>query len=395
MSEESYSSIATKNLESARHDSARSHFAPAYRPVPEYIVATARFVERSPVISTILKSVGRPGVVLDKHRMIVGSTEDFQEWTERNGTELLGLRIGDALGCVHAGKEPAGCGTTPWCCTCGAAIATQIARVRSVPVGREGTLHLKSGQVRQDGEYKTWCVPILGDGPELYFLSIRRRSEGSHAVTGDDRLWTRLRDLSRTISELAGSGQAGLGGAGFASLNRAAEALEGEVHAQLAILRGPGTIPSDPNTFRVQDLFAELRREAEANLAFTNGGLEFRCANPDLEVRSMRWILHVVLGHMLSNAIEASETGEIVTVEAKENGRTVEFTVSNAEEILPHFALRIFEKNFSTKERPHRGLGTWTMKLLGEQVLGGEVWFTSGPGEGTRFHLRLQVEDQP
>ena len=395
MAEARRSSTATENLGQASGAAARSHFAPAYRPMPEYIIATARFVERSPVISAILKSVGRPAVVLDKHRLIVGATEDFQEWTLRDGQDLLGLRIGEAMGCVHAGKEPAGCGTTPWCCTCGAAIATHLAQVRGEPVGRECALHLDTGRDHQGSLYSAWCAPIIGDGPELYFLSIRRRPERSLAVDRDDRLWSRLRDLSRTISDFATGGMAGSGTDDNAQLIQAAEALEGEVYAQLAIMRGPETIQSDPNTFRVRDVFSDLRREVDSSGAFPMGCLDFRCDTPDLEVRSMRRLVHVVLGHMLSNAVEASESGETVVVEALASDRFVEFSVSNAEEILPHFALRVFEKHFTTKESPHRGLGTWTMKLLGEEVLGGEVRFTSKSGEGTRFHFRLPISDKP
>lgn len=395
MSEAGPSSRSIQNIETSKGVASSSHFAPAFRPLPEYVVTTARFVERSPVISTILKSVGRPGVVLDKHRLIVGTTEEFQEWMLRDGQDLLGLRIGEAMGCVHAGKEPAGCGTTPWCCTCGAAIATHMAQVRSEPVGRECALHLDTGGDRHGSLYSAWCAPIIGDGPELYFLSIRRRPEKTLAVDRDDRLWSRLQDLSRTISDFAIRGMAGPGTDDNVQLLKTAEALEGEVYAQLAVMRGPETIQNDPNTFRVQDLFLDLRREVLSSGAFPNACLDFRCADSDLEVRSLRRIVHVVLGHMLSNAVEASEAGETVVVEALASDRFVEFTVSNTEEILPHFALRVFEKHFTTKESPHRGLGTWTVKLLGEEVLGGEVWFTSTTGEGTRFHLRLPASENP
>ena len=43
---------------------------------------------------------------------------------------------------------------------------------------------------------------------------------------------------------------------------------------------------------------------------------------------------------------------------------------------------------WSTKQGAGRGFGTWSMKLLGENLLGGELGFESGP-QGTRFELRL------
>jgi len=355
----------------------------------EDVEALARYVERSPVVSTILRSVGRPAVVLDKHRSIVGSTREFREWIDREDAELIGHRIGEVLGCMHAGTEPDGCGTTPWCSTCGVGVATHMAQVRKEPVGREGILQrLEEGGPRTR-PYTSFCIPLLGDGPELHFLAIGPRSERSHSVAAEDPFWGRMQDLARRISELVGELE-DADSVDTTSLRHAVQAMDGEIRAQVALLHGPKTIPHDPDSFPVPDLFEDLRREFRDRVGnASEGSVVFRCVDRDLEACSMQRIVHVVLGHMVANALEASVPGERIVVDAVGVGRGVEFTVWNAEEILPHFALRIFEKHFTTKDPPHRGLGTWTMKLLGEEVLGGEVWFTSRPGEGTRFHLRL------
>jgi sensor histidine kinase regulating citrate/malate metabolism len=69
----------------------------------------------------------------------------------------------------------------------------------------------------------------------------------------------------------------------------------------------------------------------------------------------------------------------------------VVFSVWNAEVISPPIASRIFQRNFSTKEEPGRGLGTFSMKLIGEQLLGGRVYFESTSTSGTTFFLRLPI----
>ena len=51
--------------------------------------------------------------------------------------------------------------------------------------------------------------------------------------------------------------------------------------------------------------------------------------------------------------------------------------------------MRIFQRYYSTKGEPGRGLGTYSMKLFGEQYLGGEVRFDTSESEGTVFSLRL------
>ena len=46
---------------------------------------------------------------------------------------------------------------------------------------------------------------------------------------------------------------------------------------------------------------------------------------------------------------------------------------------------RIFQRNFSTKEQDGRGIGTFSMKLFGEKILGGQVSFTTSKTGGTTF----------
>jgi sensor histidine kinase regulating citrate/malate metabolism len=50
--------------------------------------------------------------------------------------------------------------------------------------------------------------------------------------------------------------------------------------------------------------------------------------------------------------------------------------------------MQVFMRSFSTKGT-QRGLGTYSMKILGEQHLGGTVDFTTSDTEGTTFFIIL------
>jgi sensor histidine kinase regulating citrate/malate metabolism len=54
-------------------------------------------------------------------------------------------------------------------------------------------------------------------------------------------------------------------------------------------------------------------------------------------------------------------------------------------EAVPEISNRLFQRNFSTKSEAGRGIGTYSMKLFGEKVLGGKVSFTSSEEDGTLF----------
>jgi len=67
------------------------------------------------------------------------------------------------------------------------------------------------------------------------------------------------------------------------------------------------------------------------------------------------------------------------------------FHVHNDGMIPDAVAARIFQRSFSTKGTPGRGLGTYSMKLFGENILGGKVGFHSTDQQGTTFYLTLPI----
>jgi signal transduction histidine kinase len=101
-------------------------------------------------------------------------------------------------------------------------------------------------------------------------------------------------------------------------------------------------------------------------------------------------LLKRVIGNMVKNALEASQTGDTVTLMAAAMGEHVVFSVHNPAVMPRNVQLQLFERSFSTKGRG-RGLGTYSMKLLTEQYLNGELWFTSAPNAGTTFYARYPL----
>jgi signal transduction histidine kinase len=95
-------------------------------------------------------------------------------------------------------------------------------------------------------------------------------------------------------------------------------------------------------------------------------------------------LLMRVLGNMVKNALESSAKDETVTVRSQHKGEYVVFEVHNPT-VMPHAVqLQMFQRSFSTKGQ-ERGLGTYSMKLLTERYLGGQVGFSSTRERGTVF----------
>jgi K+-sensing histidine kinase KdpD len=112
------------------------------------------------------------------------------------------------------------------------------------------------------------------------------------------------------------------------------------------------------------------------------GGLTFKVDS---------WLLQRVLGGMVMNALEASAEGDEVRLTAEVSGSLLTFSVWNRQVIPVEVTKRIFEQNFTTHAELGRGMGTYFMKVIGEQSLGGKVDFSTSATGGTVFRISLKV----
>ena len=99
-------------------------------------------------------------------------------------------------------------------------------------------------------------------------------------------------------------------------------------------------------------------------------------------------ILKRILINMLKNAVEASRNHQKVIIGCKKKKDKVVFWVHNYAFIPRESQIKIFDRTFSTKSED-RGLGTYSMKLLGEKYLGGKVYFATDSKKGTTFYFEV------
>ncbi len=100
-------------------------------------------------------------------------------------------------------------------------------------------------------------------------------------------------------------------------------------------------------------------------------------------------LLKRILYNMIKNAVEATPENGTVLIGCDENENSVTFWVRNPGVIPEEAKSHIFHRYFSTKGT-NRGLGTYSMRLIGEQYLKGKVHFESGKENGTTFYIKLK-----
>ena len=118
-----------------------------------------------------------------------------------------------------------------------------------------------------------------------------------------------------------------------------------------------------------------------------------RCPHNGIRLRIDRERLAAVLGHLLTNAQDATPATGRVTVEALlDEGSLVLAVEDNGAGMEEAFIReRLFRPFDSTKGSKGMGIGAYQARKFVESV-GGEVRLRSAPGEGTRFEMRFPAE---
>ena len=122
-----------------------TYFASAERISENELQQEIEAVSQNPVIDGLMNVVSGLLAVLNEQRQILALNEILLEMLGiDNADEVLGLRPGEALQCVHADKPPNGCGTTEFCSSCGAAIAIVTSLGQDKPVEKNALSRLRN-----------------------------------------------------------------------------------------------------------------------------------------------------------------------------------------------------------------------------------------------------------
>jgi hypothetical protein len=111
-------------------------FAPAQREPIEVVRRQADHLNQAPLAQSLLNGALNYLFVLNRRRQIVMASENVLELVPgKTMSQIIGLRPGEALGCIHAHECQSGCGTSQFCRHCGA--------VRVILAGLAGCRHVQ------------------------------------------------------------------------------------------------------------------------------------------------------------------------------------------------------------------------------------------------------------
>jgi signal transduction histidine kinase len=371
-----------------------SFFAPAPRADQAQLALELNFISNNPVIDAVMRTVQGLLAVLNEQRQILSINDQLLEFLGINDADkAFGLRPGEALNCAYANEMPAGCGTSPYCVTCGAAIAMVVCLESNQAQERECALTPSCNNDHKELCFRVRAVPIKFDDRRYILLFLQDISQAKQNAALEH---TFFHDINNIIAGLVGTTE-------LLDLEEEKEhpkllkriqnmgmRLAHEVAIQKAISNGSyDDYAAMPQKTSVIEIFNELQEIFSNHPAAKDKILTLDLTEPQAVVVTEPSLLIRILTNMVTNALEASKIHEEIKVWINQKEASITFSVWNQTSIPNDMARRIFQKYYSTKKGDRRGLGTYSMKLLGEKYLGGRVEFVSTLETGTVFSLIL------
>jgi signal transduction histidine kinase len=368
-----------------------TYFAPAGRDTPIEFSRTVATVAEAPLLCAALNAVSGMVLVLNHKRQIVAANEAALRILKTNLTDLLSVRPGEAVGCIRAHEGPDGCGTARHCRMCGAAQAILGSLQQNGPVVRECRILTDGPAGVTPLDLKVSVRPITLEGVLLLVVAME---DISHAKRLAVLQRVFFHDVLNTVSCILGYADClrdmpELPEEVCDGLMQVIQRLTEEIQTQRDLVAAEsGDLRPQVESIGTGSLLEELREQYLQSPVATDRTITLRNVWEGIISTDRRLLMRVV-GNMLKNALEATAPGQAVSLDCLDGGSAVTFAVHNIEVMPEDVQHQVFLRSFSTKGQPGRGVGTYSMKLFGEQYLGGKVGFSSEPSEGTTFWLTL------
>ena len=343
-----------------------------------------------PQLKEFVDAVPNIFMILNENRQIVYANNSLLDLLKKDSqNSIYGLRPGEAISCKHSTETAAGCGTAEACETCGAvnAILTSLDGKSDV---QECRIEDKYGNCY---DFRVWATPYNVGGQKFSIFALSDISDEKRR-SALERIF--FHDILNTAGGLKG----------FAELLKEApddveefkdiiyglsERIIDEIRTQKILLSAEkDELETQVETINVKTFLDEISKSYTSQIFIGNKKIVVLPIDNNLFIQSDRTLLWRVIANMVKNAVEASGANHTVTVSAEKQDNFILFKINNPTFMPREVQLQIFQRSFSTKGAG-RGLGTYSMKLLGERYLGGKVYFESSLEGGTTFYAKFSI----
>ncbi len=369
--------------------------ADSCRQDPASIRKVFQQVKELPNVKAVCDTLPHIVLILNSNRQIVFANKKLIEFADLKMTEAcLGLRPGELFHCINAEAGSGGCGTSERCRVCGALKTILESQQSTQSAVRELRLTVRVNEEAVAFDFKISAAPFSFDQHPLTMvhlidISDEKRRRVLERIFFHDILNTAGSLLN--LSQLMTTTQGGRNDQRATLMHMASKQLIDEIKAQRELMEAENgeldvhftEVHALECLMQTLHLFDEYRQIQKIDLILS-------AESCDIAHNSDQTLLVRVLRNMVKNALEASAAGQTVTVGCRKKERTIEYWIHNQGFMPQDVQLQIFQRSFSTKGAG-RGLGTYSIRLLTEKFLKGDVSFESTVETGTCFKVEYPL----
>ena len=346
-------------------------------------------------IQEFVDALPYPITVLNSKRQIVFSNKTLIDTLEvKDISEFLGQRPGEVLNCIHATECEGGCGTSAHCRVCGAVNTILKSQSENKLITDDCRIIAKDKNGHTFYNFEVTASPFFIKDEQFLIFSLQdnsviKRKEVLEKIFFHDILNTAanisgLADLLTRKEDIEKQQQI------LKLINKVSKELINEIEGQRQITQAENDEIQIKEEYLSSLEIIDLAVKQFERVKDDIPTIIIDEDSDDFNFMSDKTLISRILKNMLKNAIEASSKSDTVEIGIKNLGEKISFWVKNPSFIPVKTQQQIFQRSFSTKSSG-RGFGTYSMKLIGEKYLKGEVSFESTEKEGTVFSLNLRV----
>lgn len=311
------------------------------------------------------------------------------------GLNVSGARPGEVFACIHSNDKPEGCGTSEFCRYCNIVNVILNAGSGNVPNTEEARVVVNKNGVREQLDLEVSASPFYFAENEYIVFSVQDITDKKRKEILERTFFHDIINLAGSldgIMELMGEMTCEEREKFILTARRISNSLIDEILAQQELSKAESNeLKVNPEAYELNELIRDSIAKIQFHEVAKDLKIRFIEANDSYGIITDKVLLNRILINMMKNALEASkQINSQITVLARKKSNAFEISVHNNTLMSDRVQKQVFQRSFSTKGIG-RGIGTYSMKLLGERYLKGAVDFVSNKKEGTIFKLVLPL----
>lgn len=370
-------------------------FAPAERDNFEKIIESNLNLSGIVYMKDILKSFSMIVFVLNEKRQIVFVNDVL---LVKLGVEqeelLLGGRTGEVFGCINSNNEPGGCGTSEACRYCGATNVILKCQQSNKKEVEETVIVVKNGEYTKQLDLEITITPFYHDDVRYFVVSLADITMKKNKQAMERIFYHDIINIAGSLSgilNLMPDLQDAEKDEFLTIAGNLSTQIIDEIKAQREMQQAEdGELAVDFKPILIDNFLRQIANHIQYHEVAKGKTISYTSSNGDVFIDTDQVLLTRIMVNMLKNSLEAIPFENEVKYGWNLTESGIRIWVHNNGVIPVNIQMQIFQRSFSTKGKG-RGLGTYSIKLLGERYLGGKVGFISNNVDGTIFYIDLPL----